>query len=67
LSRNKKAIESFTGSAGILIVGFLSIPLAAAIVGAQVSSMQGLGMGGVFFLARWAWLYLVRTFFERLQ
>jgi hypothetical protein len=66
LNRNKKAAESFVGSAGILIVGFLSIPIAAWFVGANVSSMQGLGMGGLFFLARWAWLYIVRTTFERL-
>jgi hypothetical protein len=63
---NRKAAESFVGSAGILVVGFASIPLAAHFVGASISAPQGLGMGVIFFLARWLWLYAVRSFFERM-
>jgi len=64
--KSKRAIESFIGSAGILIVGFASIPVAADLVGASLSMPQGAGMGAIFFLARWCWLYIVRTIFDRI-
>jgi hypothetical protein len=58
-----KALEAFIGSFGILIFGFLSIPVAAAMVGAQVSASQGAQMSFIFFVLRFVWLYMLRRVF----
>jgi hypothetical protein len=60
-----KALEAFIGSFGILLAGFLTIPLAAHLVGGSLTIAQGAGMSLLFFVARWLWLYSVRVYFER--
>jgi hypothetical protein len=59
-------LEPLLGSIGILLAGFLTIPLAAYFVGATVSAEQGFEMGLIFFVARFAWLSLLRLIFSRL-
>lgn len=61
-----RALEAFIGSVGILAVGMLTIPLAVNLVGADISAQQGLGMGTIFFVGRFLWLYVVRLFFSRI-
>lgn len=61
------ALEAFVASLGILVAGFVTIPLAAWAVGAHVTTAQGAGMGALFFVARFAWLWLLRCYFERVR
>jgi len=58
-------IEPLLGSLGILLAGFLTIPLAAYFVGADVSTAQGFEMGLIFFAGRFAWLALLRLIFSK--
>jgi hypothetical protein len=62
-----KALESFVGSASILVFGFVTIPLAGWAVGVTMTPQQGAGMSLLFFVGRWALLYVVRSVFERLR
>ena len=59
------AKEALLGSAGILLAGFLIIPLEASVVGAQISYVQGASISILFFFARWIWLFLLRMWFSR--
>jgi hypothetical protein len=59
-----KALESFVGSIGIACVGMLTIPFAAEVAGAAITTEQAAKMSAVFFLGRWCWLYVLRSFFE---
>lgn len=59
------AMEALVGSLGILVASFVTVPLAAWLVGAHVTAAQGAGMGLLFFVLRFAWLWLVRVVFER--
>ena len=61
-----KALESFVGSASVLLFGFITIPLAGWLVGVSMSASQGAYMSLLFFTGRWALLYFIRGFFERL-
>jgi len=56
-------LESFIGSLGILVFGFLSIPLAAKWMGASITLDQGIGMSFIFFVSRFLWLLCLRSFF----
>ena len=56
-------IEPLLGSAGILLMGFATIPLVASAVGASISMTQGAALSCIFFLARWAWLAALRGYF----
>ena len=58
-------LEPLLGSWGILLAGFVTIPLAAYAVWAEVSAQQGFEMGLIFFIARFVWLYLLRLTFSR--
>jgi hypothetical protein len=58
-------LEPLLGSVGILIAGFLTIPLAAYFVGADISPEQGFEMGLIFFAGRFAWLALLRLIFSK--
>jgi hypothetical protein len=62
-----KLLESVTASAGILLFSWLSIPAAAKVVGATVSTEQGVQMGLIFFVLRVVWLYALRCAFEKLK
>jgi len=57
--------EPLIGSLGILLAGFVTIPLAAYFVGANVSSAQGLEMGLIFFVGRFVWLSVLRLIFSK--
>lgn len=61
LDHKQNALEAITGSAGIFLVGFITIPLVASLSGAQVSMWQGAVMGFWFFLGRVGWLFINRT------
>ena len=63
--RVQAAQEALVGSAGILLAGFLTIPLAAHVSGAHVTVAQGVSMSVMFFFTRWIWLFLVRLWFSR--
>lgn len=58
-------LEAVVASFGILIFGFVSIPVVAHFAGAMVSIDQGLVMSGIFFCLRVLWLALVRTIFSK--
>ena len=57
--------EPFLGSAGILVASAVTIPLVGFLVGAHISSTQGLQMGVVFFALRFIWLLFLRYIFSR--
>lgn len=57
--------EALIGSLGIMCFGWLSIPVAASMVGASVTVGQGFQMGLIFFAMRLAWLYALRCAFDR--
>lgn len=59
----KIVLEAFVGSFGILIFGFVSIPLVGYFVGADITMDQGFGMSIIFFIARIFWLVIVRRLF----
>lgn len=61
LDHKQNAFEALTGSAGIFLLGFVTIPLVAALSGAQVSMLQGAKMGFLFFIGRIGWLFANRT------
>ncbi len=56
-------LEAFVASFGILIFGFISIPIAASIVGVSMSEAQGAKMSFLFFAMRIVWLLCVRATF----
>jgi hypothetical protein len=60
------ALESFVGSASILLFGFITIPLAGWAVGLTMTSGQGAAMSLIFFVGRFLVLWGVRTLFHRL-
>jgi hypothetical protein len=60
--RTKAAAESLLGAFGILLAGFVTIPLAADVVGAQMTAQQGAQMSIIFF-GRWVWLFVLRMWF----
>lgn len=62
-----KALEAFVGSASILLLGFVTIPLVGWAVGVTMTPQQGAGMSLLFFSGRFAVLYGVRCVFERLR
>lgn len=59
-----KALEAFVGTFGIAVVGWLTIPLAARVAGAQIEPSQAVVMSAVFFVGRFFWLLAVRHFFH---
>lgn len=61
------ALEALVASLGILLAGFVTLPLAAWLVGAHLTAGQGAGMGVVLFVLRFAWLWAVRAGFDRLK
>lgn len=61
----KTLIESFVGSAGILVSGLVTIPLAAHLAGAEISIAASAKMSLLFFVGRWLWLGAVRYTFAR--
>jgi len=64
MSKNGSIVlEAFIGSLGILVFGFLSIPLAAKWMGASITLDQGMGMSFIFFVSRFLWLLCLRAFF----
>lgn len=62
--RVRAATESMVGSAGILLAGFITIPLAARAVGATVTLEQGASMSILFFFGRWIYLFALRMWFQ---
>lgn len=64
-NRTRAATESLMGSAGILLSGIVTIPLAADAVGASVSMQQGASMSIIFFFGRWVYLFALRMWFQR--
>lgn len=62
-----RAFEAFIGSFGILVSGILTIPLAGGLVGVDVTMQQGAIMSALFFVGRFAWLYLVRVIFSKIK
>jgi len=60
-----KAIEAFIGTLGIAIVGWITIPLAAAVAGVEIATGQAVVMSAVFFVGRFLWLFGVRVFFSK--
>lgn len=59
-----RALEAFVGTVGIALVGWLTIPLAAAVAGVDISTGQALTMSAVFFIGRFLWLLAVRCVFH---
>lgn len=59
------ALEAFVASLGILLAGFVTLPLAAWLVGAHLTAGQGAGMGAILFVLRFLWLWGVRAAFHR--
>jgi uncharacterized membrane protein len=62
-----KATEALLASAGIWLAGLLTIPLAGAAVGVHITTTQSAGMGALFFVGRFLWLWLLRAVFERMR
>lgn len=60
-----KLYESVIGSLGILIFGFITIPFAASVSGAQVSQVAAIKMSLLFFVGRIIWLYILRLSFDK--
>ena len=58
------AIESFIGSLGILLGGFVTIPLVGRMYGVKINWKQAVKMSITFFFLRWIWLFSVREFFS---
>lgn len=58
-----RALEALVGTVGIALVGWLTIPLAAAVAGVDISTGQAVTMSAVFFAGRFLWLLAVRHFF----
>ena len=56
-------LEAFVASSGILIFGFISIPIAAHLVGVEINEAQGAKMSFIFFALRILWLLCVRAAF----
>jgi len=59
-----KFAEALVGSMGIMLVGFLTIPLAGHVAGLRISSVQAFAMSWVFFILRLLWLLALRCYFE---
>ena len=59
------AIEALAGSTSILLFGFFTIPLAAAMSGATITTTQGIKMSLIFFVGRWLLLYVIRCIFKK--
>ena len=60
-----KALESFIGSAGILVVGLITIPLAGELSGVHIGGYEAMKMSLLFFTGRFFWLWLLRVIFEK--
>lgn len=59
-----RAFESFIGSLGILVAGFLTIPIVGKLAGVEMTATQGVEMSAFFFIGRFVWLYALRVFFS---
>ena len=57
--------EAFMGSFVIAFGGLITIPLAGAVNGVEISTFQGAGMGLIFFFTRPLGLYIVRYCFKK--
>ncbi len=60
-----KLLEAFVASLGIMLFGWLSIPVVGHLAGVQITTHQGVVMSAWFFVLRLAWLYALRHVFER--
>ncbi len=56
--------ESLIGSLGIMVFGWVSIPLVGYMAGVSITGSQGVKMSAYFFVLRLAWLYGLRLYFS---
>lgn len=59
--------EALLGSVGIMVVGFITIPFAGSIAGANITLEQASKMSAVFFMGRLMWLWLLRHNYDRVE
>ena len=60
-----KFLEALIASLGIMLFGWLSIPVVGHFAGVQITAQQGIVMSAWFFVLRLAWLYALRIFFSK--
>lgn len=60
-------VESAIASLGIMLIGFLTIPFAASLVGEHISMESGAGMSVLFAIGRFGYLMVVRCIFEKVR
>lgn len=58
-------LEPFFGSFLILLFGFITIPIVGYVSGAYINMFSAMKMSFIFFLGRFALLYLLRKYFEK--
>ena len=60
-----KFLEALIGSTGIMLFGWLSIPIVGHLAGVEITTNQGVTMSAYFFVLRLLWLYALRRVFTR--
>ena len=63
--KKQHAAEALVGSLGILLFGFVSLPVLAWLVGGSLTAGQGAIVGAILFFLRFLWLWGVRAAFHR--
>jgi hypothetical protein len=58
-------LEPFIGSLGILVFGFISIPIVGHLSGAEIDLVSAVKMSFIFFIGRFIWLYILRQIFSK--
>ena len=58
-------VEALVASLGIMVMGWVSIPVVGHISGVHITVQQGVTMSAWFFVFRLAWLYLLRRLFSK--
>ena len=58
-------LEALIASLGIMLFGWLSIPIVGSLAGVGITVQQGIVMSVYFFGIRLVWLYLLRLVFTR--
>lgn len=60
-----KFTEALVASLGIMLMGWVSIPLVGHMSGVDITINQGVVMSAWFFVFRLVWLYALRLIFAR--
>ena len=59
--------EALVASLGIMVMGWVSIPLVGHISGVEITVGQGVVMSAWFFVFRLVWLYALRLLFAKVD